>query len=94
MIPGSAILAFETGATDETDETGKVEVVSKTVARTPLATQAGGQDDNSYTNSLKLEYNMIRVHASVGKHVSYIYISKYIYTYVYLYIYMVYSCLY
>ena len=46
----SAFLALEAG---ETGETGETEVVSKTAARTPLPTHAGGQDDGSYTNSLK-----------------------------------------
>ena len=46
----SAFLALEAGATGET---GEAEVVSKTAARTPLPTHAGGQDDGSYTNSLK-----------------------------------------
>ena len=46
----SAFLALEAG---ETGETGEPEVVSKTAGRTPLPTHAGGQDDGSYTNSLK-----------------------------------------
>ena len=33
---------------------GAAEVVSRTVARTPPPTHAGGQDDGSYTNALKL----------------------------------------
>ena len=41
-------------ATAETGETGEAEVVSRTVARSPPSTHAGGQDDGSYTNSLKL----------------------------------------
>ena len=52
----SAFLALETGETGEAGEageTGETEVVSKTAARTPLPTYAGGQDDGSYTNSLK-----------------------------------------
>ena len=32
---------------------GETGVVSRTVARTPPPTHAGGQDDGSYTNSLK-----------------------------------------
>ena len=40
----SAFLALETG---ETGEAGATEVVSKTAARTPLPTHAGGQDDVS-----------------------------------------------
>ena len=43
----SAFLALEAGAP------GAKEVVSKTATRTPLPTHAGGQDDGSYTNSLK-----------------------------------------
>ena len=42
----SAFLALET------DRTDRAEVVSKTAARTPLPTDAGGQDDGSYINSL------------------------------------------
>ncbi len=41
-------------ATGTTGTTGGTEVVSKTVARTPPPTHAGGQDDSSYTNSLKI----------------------------------------
>ena len=44
--------AFLELAAGETGEAGETEVVSKTVARTPLPTHAGGQDDGSYTNSL------------------------------------------
>ena len=40
----SAFLALEAGATGAT---GEAEVVSKTVARTPLPMHAGGQDDVS-----------------------------------------------
>ena len=46
----SAFLALEA---EVTGATGATEVVSKTAARTPLPTHAGGQDDGSYTNSLK-----------------------------------------
>ena len=46
----SAFLELEAG---ETGETGETEVVSKTATLTPLPTHAGGQDDGSYTNSLK-----------------------------------------
>ena len=44
-------LELETG---QTGETGETEMVSKTVAQTPPPTHAGGQDDGSYTNSLKI----------------------------------------
>ena len=47
----SAFLELATGATGAT---GATEVVSKTVPRTSPPTHAGGQDDGSYTNSLKL----------------------------------------
>ena len=33
---------------------GKTEMASRTAARSPPPTRAGGQDDGSYTNSLKL----------------------------------------
>ena len=44
----SAFLEFEAGAT------GADEVVSRPAARSPPPTRAGGKDDGSYTNSLKL----------------------------------------
>ena len=44
----SAFLELATGEAEVT------EVVSKTLAQTPPSTHAGGQDDGSYTNSLKL----------------------------------------
>ena len=47
----SAFLEFATGATGDA---GTSEVVSKTAPQTPPPTHAGGQDDGSYTNSLKL----------------------------------------
>ena len=43
----SAFLEFEAGAG------GAAEVVARPAARTPPPTRAGGQDDGSYTNSLK-----------------------------------------
>ena len=46
----SAFLALEAEVAGATEV---AEVVSKTAARTPLPTHAGGQDDGSYTNSLK-----------------------------------------
>ncbi len=46
-------LELVTDATDATDATDEGEVVSSTAARTPPSTRAGGQDDGSYTNSLK-----------------------------------------
>ncbi len=48
-----AFLELVTGPTGATGEAGAAEVVSRTVARTPPPTHAGGQDDGSYTNSLK-----------------------------------------
>ncbi len=45
--------AFLELATGETGAAAETEVVSKTVARTPPPTHAGGQDDGTYTNSLK-----------------------------------------
>ena len=61
-------LRFWHSETGETGETGATEVVSKTVARTPLPTHAGGQDDGSYTNSLKLKCALVRAqnNAPVG----------------------------
>ena len=40
--------------TDAAAATAATEVVSRTAAPTPPSTRAGGQDDGSYTNSLKL----------------------------------------
>ncbi len=37
-----------------TGAAGSGEVVARPAARTPYLTRAGGQDDGSYTNSLKL----------------------------------------
>ena len=42
------------GAAAPTGSPGAAEMVSKTAARTPPPTHAGGHDDGSYTNSLKL----------------------------------------
>ena len=39
--------------------TGDGEVVARTAARSPPPTRAGGQDDGSYTNSLKLASNRL-----------------------------------
>ena len=49
----SAFLELAAGATGTTGAAGATEVVSRTAARTPPPTHAGGQDDGSYTNSLK-----------------------------------------
>ena len=52
----SAFLELATGAAGAAGAagaTGVTGMVSKTVARTPRPTRAGGQDDGSYTNSLK-----------------------------------------
>ncbi len=48
IVIRSAFLELVTDATDAT------EVVSRPTARTPHPTRTGGQDDGSYTNSLKL----------------------------------------
>ena len=53
----SAFLELAPGTTGATGATG---MVSRTVARTPPPTRAGGQDDGSYTNSLKL--NVAKYH--------------------------------
>ena len=37
---------------------GEGEVVARTAAQGPPPTRAGGQDDGSYTNSLKLEHTL------------------------------------
>ena len=42
-----------TDATDATEPGGEGEVVSRPATRTPHPTRTGGQDDGSYTNSLK-----------------------------------------
>ena len=52
----SAFLELAAGAAGAA---GAAEMVSKTVARTPPPTRAGGQDDGSYTNSLKIGINRI-----------------------------------
>ena len=46
-----------------TGATGATEVVSKTAARTPPPTHAGGQDDGSYTNSLKQDLALQKITA-------------------------------
>ena len=56
----SAFLEFVTGATGET------EVVSKPAPQTPPPTHAGGQDDGSYTNSLKKKSFMEPITRLVG----------------------------
>ncbi len=40
--------------TEVTEATEATEVVSRPAGRTPQPTRAGGQDDGSYTNSLKI----------------------------------------
>ena len=47
----SVFLEHATGATGTP---GQADVVARTAARAPHPTRAGGQDDGSYTNSLKL----------------------------------------
>ena len=49
----SAFLELAAGAAGATGATGVTEVVSRTAAQSPPSTRAGGQDDGSYTNSLK-----------------------------------------
>ena len=39
--------------------TAEAEVVARPAARTPHPTRAGGQDDGSYTNSLKLHPSLL-----------------------------------
>ena len=56
----SSLREHAAGATGATGATGAAEVVSRTVARTPPSTHAGGQDDGSYTNSLKLHPACVR----------------------------------
>ena len=46
--------AFLEHAIDATDATDVTEMVSRMLARSPPSTHAGGQDDGSYTNSLKI----------------------------------------
>ena len=46
-------LELVTDATDATEPGGEGEVVSRPATRTPHPTRTGGQDDGSYTNSLK-----------------------------------------
>ena len=41
--------------TGDAGAAGETETASRTAARSPPPTRAGGQDDGSYTNSLKLE---------------------------------------
>ena len=50
----AAISTFSKLATRAMGATGAGEVVAGSAARTPHPTRAGGQDDGSYTNSLKL----------------------------------------
>ena len=49
----SAFLELATGAAGAAGAAGEAEVVSKPAPQTPPPTHAGGQDDGSYTNSLK-----------------------------------------
>ncbi len=67
-------LEFVTDATDAADATDAGEVVSSTAARTPPSTRAGGQDDGSYTNSLKLintltYYSILNKSARIFRHI-------------------------
>ena len=58
----SSLLEHATGAAGAT---GAAEVVSRTAARSPPPTRAGGQDDGSYTNSLKLIPSLLVFHQIV-----------------------------
>ena len=49
----TSFLEHAAGEAGATGEAGVTEVVSKTAPQTPPPTHAGGQDDGSYTNSLK-----------------------------------------
>ena len=51
IVAFGPFLEFVNGATGAT---GEGEMASRTAARSPPPTRAGGQDDGSYTNSLKL----------------------------------------
>ena len=55
----SAFLEFATGDAGAAGATDSGEVVSKPAPQTPPPTHAGGQDDGSYTNSLKLGIRVI-----------------------------------
>ncbi len=48
--------------TDATGAAGAGEVVARPAARTPHPTRAGGQDDGSYTNSLKRGSDQVQSH--------------------------------
>ena len=50
----SSLLEHATGAMGAAGAAGAPEVVSRTAAWSPPPTRAGGQDDGSYTNSLKI----------------------------------------
>ena len=58
----TAISAFLEHAAEVTEVTAVTEMVSRMLARSPPSTHAGGQDDGSYTNSLKL--HDIRVYSA------------------------------
>ena len=49
-----------------TGATGETETVARTAARSPPPTRAGGQDDGSYTNSLKLA-RVLPASRSIGR---------------------------
>ena len=50
IVASWPFLELVTGAAGAT---GEAEMVARTAARSPPPTRAGGQDDGSYTNSLK-----------------------------------------
>ncbi len=49
-----------------TGATGAVEVMSRTAARSLPPTRAGGQDDGTYMNSLKLYLGFVQRHSALG----------------------------
>ena len=51
IVAFGTFLEFVAG---DAGDTGEDEMVARTAARSPPPTRAGGQDDGSYTNSLKL----------------------------------------
>ena len=48
-------------------DAAEAEVVSRTAARDPPPTRAGGQDDGSYTNSLKLYCTQLSLYLRIPR---------------------------